>query len=111
MRSELKFNHLMTRERSTARLMNVKIPAYVSDAIERVAKDLDASKTEVVIALLNQGLEAASQALNGWKPGPVTIPAPSKVCSVSGCKQQYVAKGYCASHYQAARRGKLPLVG
>jgi hypothetical protein len=47
--------------------MNVKIPAYVSDAIQRVAKDLGASKTEVVIALLNEGLEVAALSLKGWQ--------------------------------------------
>jgi hypothetical protein len=68
MRSELRLADLKNRERSTARLMNVKIPAYVSDAIERVARDLDATKTDVVIALLNQGLTVASEALGGWQP-------------------------------------------
>lgn len=43
--------------------MNVKIPAYIGDTIERVARELRASKTEVVIALLNEGLDAASTAL------------------------------------------------
>lgn len=39
----------------TARLMNVKIPAGVLAAI---AAHIRASKTEVVIALLNEGLPA-----------------------------------------------------
>jgi hypothetical protein len=68
MRSELRLSDLKNRERSIARLMNVKIPVYVSDAIERVARDLNASKTDVVIALLNQGLSVASDALGGWEP-------------------------------------------
>lgn len=63
MRSELRLAELKNRERSSSRLMNVKIPAYVSDAIERVASDLDATKTDVVIALLNEGLAIASNAL------------------------------------------------
>ena len=68
MRSELRLSDLKKREYSTSRLMNVKIPAYVSDAIEKVASDLGASKTEVVIALLNEGLEAASSALKNFRP-------------------------------------------
>lgn len=63
MRSELRVRDLKQREFTGSRLMNVKIPAYISDAIERVARDLGASKTEVVIALLNEGLDAASSAL------------------------------------------------
>ena len=68
MRSELRLSDLKKRERSSSRLMNVKIPAYVSDAIQKVATDLGASKTEVVIALLNEGLEVASTALKGSLP-------------------------------------------
>ena len=62
-RSELRVRDLKQREFTGSKLMNVKIPAYISDAIERVARDLGASKTEVVIALLNEGLDAASSAL------------------------------------------------
>ena len=65
MRSELRLSDLKKREYSSSRLMNVKIPAYVSDAIQKVADDLGASKTEVVIALLNEGLEVASKSLTG----------------------------------------------
>ena len=65
MRSQLRLNDLKNRERSSSRLMNVKIPAYVSDAIQKVATDLGASKTDVVIALLNEGLDAASTTLKG----------------------------------------------
>jgi hypothetical protein len=68
MRSELRLSDLKNRERSSSRLMNVKIPAYVSDAIQNVASDLGASKTEVVIALLNEGLDVAQTALKGWRP-------------------------------------------
>jgi hypothetical protein len=67
MRSELRLSDLKNRERSSSRLMNVKIPAYVSDAIQQVASDLGASKTEVVIALLNEGLEVAQGSLKGWQ--------------------------------------------
>ena len=109
MRAQLRLADLKTRERSSSRLMNVKIPAYVSDAIQRVAEDLGASKTEVVIALLNQGLEAAAHTLKGYRPAKVTVAPSSRVCAIKGCGQAYVARGYCATHYQAARRGTLKL--
>ena len=107
MRAELRLNDLKRRERSSSRLMNVKIPAYVSDAIQKVATDLGASKTEVVVALLNEGLDVAASALKGWRPAKAGIQHPGRVCNVKGCSRAYVAKGYCANHYQAARRGKL----
>jgi len=69
MRGELRLSDLKKREYTTSRLMNVKIPAHVSDAIQKVAKDLGASKTEVVIALLNEGLAVAQGALKEWRPG------------------------------------------
>jgi hypothetical protein len=86
--------------------MNVKIPTDVSDAIQRVARDLGASKTEVVIALLNEGLDSATDSLKGWKRPKVVLPPPKRVCSVKGCGRAYVAKGFCANHYQAARRAR-----
>ena len=107
MRAELRLSDLKKRERSSSRLMNVKIPAYVSDAIQRVATDLGASKTEVVIALLNEGLDAAVSALKGWRPPKVAVTPPNRLCRMKGCGRAYVAKGYCANHYQAGRRGKL----
>jgi hypothetical protein len=108
MRSDLRLNDLERREGGTSKLMNVKIPIEVSDAIQRVAKDLGASKTEVVIALLNEGLDFTSESLKGWKPPKLNLPPPKRTCTVKGCGRAYVAKGYCANHYQAARRGSLP---
>lgn len=102
MRSQLRVSDLKKREYTVSRLMNVKIPAYVSDAIEKVAADLGASKTEVVVALLNEGLDAATSALKSWTPPKAG--ARSRSCAVPGCKRAHVAKGYCGNHYQAARR-------
>jgi len=109
MRADLRLTDLRRRDKGTSKLMNVKIPTHVSDAIQRVAKDLSASKTEVVIALLNEGLDRSSDSLKGWKRPKNNLPPPKRVCSVKGCGRAYVAKGYCANHYQAARRGKLNL--
>ena len=106
MRSDLRLTHLKRRERGVSKLMNVKIPTHVSDAIQRVAKALGASKTDVVIALLNEGLDSSLDSLKGWKPRKTVLPPPKRVCSVKGCGRAYVAKGFCANHYQAARRGR-----
>ena len=108
MRSDLRLTDLRGRERGTSKLMNVKIPAHVSDAIQRVAKALGASKTDVVIALLNEGLDSSVDVLKGWKRPKAVLPPPKRICSVKGCGRAYVAKGYCANHYQAARRGHRP---
>lgn len=108
MRSDLRLTDLRRRDRGTSRLMNVKIPTDLSDAIQRVARDLGASKTEVVIALLNEGLDVSGDELHGWKRPKITLPPPKRVCSIKGCGRAYVAKGYCANHYQAARRGNVP---
>jgi hypothetical protein len=107
MRADIRLEDLKHRQPSMSKLMNVKIPAHVSEAIQRVARDLGASKTEVVIALLNEGLEVSAQALKGWKPPKNTLPPPKRVCSIKGCGKAYVAKGYCVNHYQAMRRGRL----
>ena len=107
MRSDLRLTDLRKRDKSTSKLMNVKIPTGVSDAIQKVARDLGASKTEVIIALLNEGLDSAGEALKGWKKPKINLPPPKRVCTVKGCGRPYVAKGYCANHYQAARRGQV----
>ena len=108
MRSDLRLTDLKRRERAVSKLMNVKIPAHVSDAIQRVTRALGASKTDVVIALLNEGLDRSTISLKGWKPRKVVLPPPKRVCSVKGCGRAYVANGLCANHYQAARRGVKP---
>jgi len=107
MRSDLRLNDLRRREKGTSKLMNVKIPTSVSEAIQRVARDLGASKTEVVVALLNEGLDFSTDALKGWKRPKSVLPPPKRICSVKGCGRAYVAKGFCANHYQAARRGSV----
>lgn len=109
MRSDLRLTDLRRRDRGKSKLMNVKIPAHVSDSIQRVARALGASKTEVVIALLNEGLDVSVTELKGWKKPKNNIPPPKRVCSVRGCGRAYVAKGFCANHYQAARRGAVDM--
>jgi hypothetical protein len=71
MRSELRLNDLKRREPGATRLVNVKLPVELTDAIDRVARNLGASKTEVVIALLNEGLATAKGAMKDFKLAPV----------------------------------------
>lgn len=108
MRSDLRLTDLRRRDKATSKLMNVKIPTDVSNAISRVARDLGASKTEAVIALLNEGLDFSTDTLKGWKRPKAALAPPRRICSVRGCGRAYVAKGLCANHYQAARRGNAP---
>ena len=70
MRSELRLKDLKRREAGATRLVNVKLPVELTDAIDRVAHDLGASKTEVVIALLNEGLATAKGAMKDFKLPP-----------------------------------------
>jgi hypothetical protein len=49
------------RRSPAARLMNVKIPVRVSDAIARLAKEFGATKTEIVLVLLKAGLEKVAK--------------------------------------------------
>jgi hypothetical protein len=106
MRSDLRIADLRRRDSSTSKLMNVKIPTSLSDAIDRMVRDLGVPKTDVVIALLNEGLDRSSEMLRGWRPKQVVLPPPKRVCTRKGCSRPYVAKGLCANHYQAARRDK-----
>ena len=71
--SGFRFDDLMARTkggREASKLMNVKVPTRLLDRIGRVADKLRATKTEVVIALLNDGLAVAEKDLKGWTPPP-----------------------------------------
>jgi hypothetical protein len=106
MRSDLRIHDLEKREVGETKLLNLKVPVPVMDGIDQVKRDLRCTKTEVAVALINEGLDAAEALLKGWKPKRVPQPPPKRVCSVPGCGRAHVAKGYCGTHYQAARRGR-----
>jgi hypothetical protein len=63
MKMDLHIADLKNRPRVASRLMNVKIPGKLFAEIERIATDLDVSKTDVVVALLNAGLDLAQKKL------------------------------------------------
>ena len=56
-RSDLHIADLKARTPVRSLLMNVKVPADLFDAITRMARQLDANKTEVTVALLTAGLD------------------------------------------------------
>ena len=60
-RSELRLADLKARQPASSKLMNVKIPVDLAEAIAKLARTLNTSKTEVVVALLNEGLNAAAR--------------------------------------------------
>jgi len=93
-------------DREDSTLMNVKVPTGLVNRIDRMAAHLRSSKTELVIALLNEGLDAAEEELKGWKPPPKPVIAKDRRCSVKDCDREKIAKGLCATHYQAQRRAR-----
>lgn len=107
---ELRLEDLVTRGkrgREETKLMNVKVPSTVLARIDRVAASLGATKTEVVIAILNEGLDSAESELKGWRPPPKPLVPKERRCSVKGCERERVAKSLCATHYQAQRRAQV----
>jgi len=60
-RSNLRLSDLKSRTPTGSRLMNVKIPVDVVTEIDRLSKELNATKTSVVVALLNEGLAIAQK--------------------------------------------------
>ncbi len=103
----LRFDDLVARGkrgREESKLMNVKVPSDVLARLDGVAAQLGTSKTEVVIAILNEGLDTAEQELKGWKAPPRPVVPKERRCTIKGCEREKVAKGVCATHYQAQRR-------
>ena len=104
-----RFDDLLSRSkggREQSSLMNVKVPVRLLDRIRHVADQLRATKTEVVIALLNDGLAVAEKDLKKWTPPPKPVIPKARRCTVAGCDRERVAKGLCATHYQAYRRAQ-----
>lgn len=49
----------------------------------------------------------AAAAISATSRGPRA--EPGKLCAVVGCKRPYRSQGYCAAHYQAARKYDWPM--
>jgi hypothetical protein len=60
-RAKLHIADLKQRQPGSSRMMNMKIPVQSWEAIERLARELGANKTETVVALLSAGIEAAGR--------------------------------------------------
>jgi len=58
---KLRLADLKARRPVSDRLMNMKIPVEFADAIDKLTRRLNTSKTAVVVALLNEGLNAAAR--------------------------------------------------
>jgi hypothetical protein len=65
MRSQLRIADLKGRTKSTIKMMNVRVPGRVFEAIEALTKKLRATKTDVIAALLNEGLDVAGKKRGG----------------------------------------------
>lgn len=105
--AKLRLDDLVSRGatgREVSKLMNVKVPTALVARLDALADKLRTSKTEVVIAILNEGLDKADSDLKGWKAPPKMVIPKGRRCSVPGCEREKVAKGICATHYQAQRR-------
>jgi hypothetical protein len=86
------------------KLMNVKVPTALLARIGALAATLRAKKTDVVVAILNEGLDAADVELKGWTPPPKPVVARARRCTVPSCERERTAKGLCMAHYVAQRR-------
>ena len=106
---KLRLDDLVSRGktgREVSKLMNVMVPTALLERIAAVAKQLRVKKTEVVIAILNEGLDTADIELKGWTPPPKIVIPKTRRCTVPGCEREKTARGLCVNHYQAQRRAK-----
>jgi hypothetical protein len=82
------------------------VPTALLERIGALANKLRVKKTEVVIAILNEGLDTTDTELKGWKAPPKIVIPKERRCTVPGCEREKIAKGICATHYQAQRRAQ-----
>ena len=107
--ARLELNDLVSRGatgREASKLMNVRIPSALLARLDALAAKLRAKKTEVVVAILNEGLENADKELKGWKAPPKPVVPKARRCTLPGCERERVAKGLCPAHYVAQRRAQ-----
>jgi hypothetical protein len=64
-RSNLRLTDLKQREPEGGCLINAKVPAHVADAITEIAAHVGTTKTDVVVALLNTGLDVMKRLRRG----------------------------------------------
>ena len=64
-RSTLRLSDLKTRIPQASKLMNMKVPVDTWAGIEKLAKEFKATKTSVVVALLNEALAVAARTHKG----------------------------------------------
>ncbi len=106
---ELRLDDLVESKgsREESRLLSVKLPASLIERIDRLVAMLPATRPEVIIAILNEGLDVAERDLKDYQPPPrMEIPRERR-CTVRGCERERIARGLCATHYQAQRRARL----
>lgn len=107
-RSNLRLKDLTaTEDVVQIRLMNTMVPTELINDIARIAEELKCTKTNLIVALINEGLDAAESQLRGIRRRPKPIVPVDRRCHEPGCEKRIVAKGHCSTHYQATRRGKV----
>jgi hypothetical protein len=55
--ANLRIADLKARKPRATRMMTIKLPGHIAEAISRLAEELGTTKIEIAIALLNAGLE------------------------------------------------------
>ncbi len=68
--TQLRLTHLVQEPATAAdrRLVNLKVPADILARVHQLARKLGVTKTAAIIALLNEGLEAAYGRGMGQRP-------------------------------------------
>ena len=53
--------------KAVSTMMNVKVPTRIAEAVDQLARRHGVSKTDVIVALLNQGLGVAARRIDGHR--------------------------------------------
>jgi hypothetical protein len=61
MQSQLRVANLKRVTKSTSKVINIRVPGRIFEAIDALTKRLGATKTDVIAALLNEGLDVAGK--------------------------------------------------
>jgi|SRR5579862_1012953 len=86
-------------------LLNVKVPTALLERSAALARKLRTSKTQVVIAILNEGLYTADQELKNWKAPRRPVIPKDRPYKMADCDREKVAHGLCCVRPITRRSG------
>jgi hypothetical protein len=87
------------------RRIRAVVEPLLRDAVRRIQEEIATQLSGGTVAVSRGRVGRPPKGKPGRKPSAGT----GALCNVSGCPNPHRSRGYCAAHYQAARKYKWPM--